>query len=83
VGSRSAAHSLPAKCNRAKPVGCPVAVQRDDDDEDDNDDDGDDDDDESRRGDFNCLSRHNTSGAYNSKHENAALAVFLICKQVV
>ena len=75
MGSRSAAHSLPSKPNKAEPEGCPVAVQHDDDDDDDRD--------EPHRGDFNCLSRHNTSGACNSKHENAVLAVFLICKQVV
>ncbi len=61
MGSRSAAQSLPAKRNKAEPVGCPVAVQHDDDDDDDDDDDNDGD--EPRRGDFNCLSRHNTSGA--------------------
>ena len=68
VGSRSAAHSLSARRNKAKPVGCPVAVQHDD---------------ETRRADFNCLSIHNMSGACNSKHENAALAVSLICKQAM
>ena len=32
VGSRTAAHFLPAKRNKAETVGCPVAVQHDDDD---------------------------------------------------
>jgi len=72
VGSRSAAHSLPAKRNKVEPVGCPVAVQHDDDDTD-----------EPHRGDFNHLPRHNMLGVCITSLENAALAVSLICKQAL
>ena len=74
VGSRSAAQPLPAKRNKAETVGCPAAVQHDDDD---------DNTDKLHRGDFNCLSRHDMSGACDPKHENAALAVPLSCKQAL